>query len=147
MKALETLLSLFDDVIDTSERVMMQPSEFRVFQNYISPLIKKLMDTTKTNDNAPGNGHVGWKRIDQTVRHAIAINLARITKVGIRCIEIAQASSIQLREEIRQRKINASKSEENKENKGMTEEIKSEDQEPAFYKRSQSMLDNLMATR
>ena len=102
IKALETLLSLFDDVLDTSDRVMMQPSEFKVFQNYILPLIKKLMDTTKDN-------HVGQVRGDETVRHAIANNLARLTKVGIRCIEIAQASSIQLREELRQRKINPKK--------------------------------------
>jgi len=64
VKALETLLSLFDDVIDTSEKIIMQPSEFRVFQNYILPLIKKLMDTTKTNDNSHGGGNAGWKRVD-----------------------------------------------------------------------------------
>jgi hypothetical protein len=53
IKALETLLSLFEDVIDTTERVMMPPSEFKVFQNYIMPIINKLMDTTKTSEGGP----------------------------------------------------------------------------------------------
>jgi hypothetical protein len=53
IKALETLLSLFEDVIDTTERVMMAPSEFKVFQNYIMPIINKLMDTTKTSEGGP----------------------------------------------------------------------------------------------
>jgi hypothetical protein len=86
------LLSLFEDVIDTTERVMMPPSEFKVFQNYIMPIINKLMDTTKTSEG--GQTGQGLGRGDETVRHAIANNLALITKVGIRCIEIAQATSI-----------------------------------------------------
>ena len=83
---------MFEDVIDTTERVMMPPSEFKVFQNYIMPIINKLMDTTKTSEGGPTGQ--GQGRGDETVRHAIANNLALITKVGIRCIEIAQATSI-----------------------------------------------------
>lgn len=59
------------------------------------------MDTTKTSEGGTGVLNRG----DETVRHAIANNLALLTKVGIRCIEIAQASSIQLKEEIRLRKV------------------------------------------
>jgi hypothetical protein len=50
------------------------------------------MDTTKTSEG--GQTGQGLGRGDETVRHAIANNLALITKVGIRCIEIAQATSI-----------------------------------------------------
>ena len=54
------------------------------------------MDTTKLGEG----GNASLLRGDAIVRHAIANNLALMTKVGIRCIEIAQSSSILLREEI-----------------------------------------------
>jgi hypothetical protein len=50
VKALETLLSLFEDVLDSSEKITMQPSEYKVFQNYVLPLIKRLMDSTKLGE-------------------------------------------------------------------------------------------------
>lgn len=47
VKALEVLLSMFEDVLEDSSKVTMQPSEYKVFQNYIFPLIKRLFETTK----------------------------------------------------------------------------------------------------
>ena len=67
----------------------MQPTDYKVFQNYIFPLIKKLMDTTKFCGQDHSDSVNNSQREDVSVRHAIAKNLALITKVGIRCIEIA----------------------------------------------------------
>jgi hypothetical protein len=111
---------------------MMPPSDFKVFQNYIMPIINKLIDSTKSHDG--GHAGQGHGRGDETVRHAIANNLALITKVGIRCIEIAQATSIQLREEIRQRKSNPQK-------------IDLGDHDFGSSRRTQSYLDSLEETK
>ena len=47
------------------------------------------MDTTKINDLGQINSAYNISKGDATIRHAIANNLALITKVGISCIEIA----------------------------------------------------------
>ena len=44
VKALEVLLSLFDDVLDLTEQIIIEPFDFKVFQNYILPIVKGLMD-------------------------------------------------------------------------------------------------------
>ena len=44
MKSLEVLLALFKDMIDCTDEIVVQPFDFKVFQNYIMPIIKKLMD-------------------------------------------------------------------------------------------------------
>ena len=44
VKALEVLLTLFDDLIDRTDVLIIEPFDFKVFQNYILPIVKKLMD-------------------------------------------------------------------------------------------------------
>ena len=61
MKALEVLITLFDDLIDRTDMVIIEPFDFKVFQNYILPIVKKLMDQS---------------REDKLIRHALARHLA-----------------------------------------------------------------------
>ena len=44
VRAFEVLLALFQDMIDCTDEITVQPFDFKVFQNYIMPIIKKLMD-------------------------------------------------------------------------------------------------------
>ena len=48
--------------------------DFKVFQNYILPIVKKLMDQS---------------RGDPLIRHALARNLAKLAKIGTRLMEVA----------------------------------------------------------
>ena len=89
VRALEVLLSLFEDLIECTDEIIVQPFDFKVFQNYVMPIIKKLMDQSKG---------------DPMIRHALARNLAMVAKVGTRLLEVAQGSSIKLRQDIRQRR-------------------------------------------
>jgi len=73
-KAFQVLLSLFDDLIDRTDLIIIEPFDFKVFQNYILPIVKKLM--------AQGRG-------DPLIRHTLAQNLAQLAKVGTRLIEVA----------------------------------------------------------
>ena len=82
VKALEVLLSLFDDLTERTDMIFIEPFDFKVFQNYILPIVKKLMDQS---------------RGDPLIRHALALNLARLAHVGTRLIEVAQGSAIRLR--------------------------------------------------
>ena len=86
VRALEVLLSLFEDLIECTDEIIVQPFDFKVFQNYVMPIIKKLMDSSKG---------------DPMIRHALAKKLAMVAKVGTRLLEVAQASSIKLRQDIR----------------------------------------------
>ena len=74
VKALEVLLSLFDDLISRTDMIIIEPFDFKVFQNYILPIVKKLMDQS---------------RGDPMIRHALARNLAQLARVGTRLIEVA----------------------------------------------------------
>ena len=76
------LLSLFEDMLDSTDEIVVQPFDFKVFQNYVMPIVKKLMDASKG---------------DPVIRHALAKNLAMVAKVGTRLLEVAQGSSIKLR--------------------------------------------------
>ena len=66
--------------------IIIELFDFKVFQNYILPIVKKLMDQS---------------RGDPLIRHALARNLAKLAKVGTRFIEVAQESAIELRRKIR----------------------------------------------
>ena len=44
VKGLEVLLSIFSDIIDATDIIPIEPYDFLVFQNYIMPLIKRLID-------------------------------------------------------------------------------------------------------
>ena len=68
------LLSLFDDLISRTDMIIIEPFDFKVFQNYILPIVKKLMDQS---------------RGDPMIRHALARNLAQLARVGTRLIEVA----------------------------------------------------------
>ncbi len=68
---------------------MIEPFDFKVFQNYILPIVKKLMDQ--------GRG-------DAMIRYTLAQNLAKLARVGKRVIEVAQGSAIELRQEIRDKR-------------------------------------------
>jgi len=54
--------------------ILIEPFDFKVFQNYIMPIVKKLMDQG---------------RQDKSIRHALASNLAKLARVGSRLIEVA----------------------------------------------------------
>ena len=54
--------------------IIIELFDFKVFQNYILPIVKKLMDQS---------------RGDPLIRHALARNLAKLAKVGTRLIEVA----------------------------------------------------------
>ena len=41
VKAFEVLLSLFDDLIERTDVIIIEPFDFKVFQNYILPIVKK----------------------------------------------------------------------------------------------------------
>ena len=81
VKALEVLLTLFDDLINRTDELSIEPFDFKVFQNYILPIVKKLMD----------------QRGDPLIRNALARNLAQLARLGTRLIEVAQGSAIRLR--------------------------------------------------
>ena len=89
VKALEVLLSLFDDLLDLTEQIIIEPFDFKVFQNYILPVVKGLMDQS---------------RGDPLVRNALAKNLAQLAHLGTRLIEVAQGSAIRLRQEVRDKR-------------------------------------------
>lgn len=65
--------------------MIIETFDFKVFQNFIMPIIKKLMDSSKA---------------DPFVRHAIAKNLAQIAKLGTRMLEVAIGSCNARREEL-----------------------------------------------
>ena len=44
VKALQVILSLFDELIDCSDEVFIEAFDFKLFPNYILPVIKRLMD-------------------------------------------------------------------------------------------------------
>ena len=43
-KAFDVLLSLLDDLVHRTDSIIIEPFDFKVFQNYILPIVKKLMD-------------------------------------------------------------------------------------------------------
>ena len=61
VKAFEVLLSIFDDLIDRTDQVLIEPFDFKVFQNYILAVVKRLMDQS---------------RGDPLIRYSLAKNLA-----------------------------------------------------------------------
>ena len=74
VKALEVLLALFDDLVDRTDMIIVEPFDFKVIQNYILPIVKKLMDQS---------------RGDPMIRHALARNISQLARVGTRLIEVA----------------------------------------------------------
>ena len=69
--------------------IIIEPFDFKVFQNYILPIVKKQMDQS---------------RGDPLLRYTLAKNLAKLARVGTRLIEVAQGSAIRLRQEIRDKR-------------------------------------------
>lgn len=74
VKALEVLLALFDDLVERTDMIIVEPFDFKVFQNYILPIVKKLMDQS---------------RGDPLIRYALARNISQLARVGTRLIELA----------------------------------------------------------
>ena len=71
---LDVLLSLFSDLAGRTDEILVEPFDFKVFQNYLMPIIKRLMDSSQG---------------DSIVRYALAKKLAEIAKVGASLLEVA----------------------------------------------------------
>ena len=77
-KALDVILGLFHELGSPSDDdIQIEALDYKVFGNYIMPIIRRLMESSKG---------------DLMIRHAIAKNLARMTRVGTRFLELAISS-------------------------------------------------------
>ena len=76
------LLYLFNDLIDSTDEINMEAFDFKVFQNYILPIVNKISDQSKANPEKKLKG-------DPMLRHALARNIAQLARVGMRLIEVA----------------------------------------------------------
>ena len=99
------ILALFEDVIDSTEEIIVNPYDFKVFQNYVMPIIRRMMEQSKEHGKVDNRGkYIIEIEADALMRHELAKNLAKIAKVGTRLLEVAQGSSIKLRHEVREKR-------------------------------------------
>ncbi len=68
---------------------MIEALDYKVASSYILPIVKRLMDSSKT---------------DQLIRHAIALNVGRLARITARFLEVAISSCNRRREEALRRR-------------------------------------------
>ena len=89
-KGLDVMLGLFRELEGPStEHIIIEALDYKVYNSYILPIIQKLMESSKG---------------DIMVRHAIAKNLARMARIGTRFLEVSLSSLAKRREDAIARK-------------------------------------------
>jgi len=64
-----------------------------VFQNYVMPIIRKMMEQSKEHGKVDNRGkYIINIEADPLMRHELAKNLAKIAKVRTRLLEVAQGT-------------------------------------------------------
>jgi len=75
----------------SQSRVKVSPYDFKVFQNYVMPIIRKMMEQSKEHGKVDNRGkYIIDIEADPLMRHELAKNLAKIAKVRTRLLEVAQ---------------------------------------------------------